>query len=663
MLILFNLVTGVKGQDWIYFAGHISDEDTEMPVPMHPVFISAYDTLILAITSTNENGDYFDSVYYNPPGDGYAITVSTPDCQGIMQDKIFQQPDSLNVADFEICVEYDSCQAYFIYEPDFETPYLIYFSDFSYGNYNLWSWDFGDGNTSTLQDPSHQYNELGEYEVCLTISDSTGNCTSTWCERIFIFDEDCVADFDWYEAVNEPLKIIFEDLSIGNIDQLFWDFGDDQVSYEQSPEHTYAEGGQYLVTLIVTDSLGFCFDSIEKWVIVTGQPECEASFFATFDTLNNTPYVYHFTNTSLGNYTNWIWDFGDGSFSEELNPVHTYEEGGAYQVCLDIFSGDSLFCNDFYCEMISTPEYFNFGGHAFLGDYPLNVEEDDSSNIAIASLYRRIANKWELMDTREFWKFGYYWFVDKPEGEYLVRTDLLPVSEAYEQYSPAYTPDVRFWENAESFMLENGESFAVDIHLSEMANPQSGIGSISGWIIPGSSCFLEINVSNELVYLLNADNQITAYTYTDEEGFFDFATLAFGFYQLSAEVTGKLSNRVDVILDAENTDQSGIELEVHCDAFVAVEEIELGADPFVKNIYPQPASTYLTVELSMTDEKNLDYTLFNVNGTIVLSASELKPGGNNQLIINIESLYTGLYLLKISTSDGRVTVTKKIIIN
>ena len=138
ILILFSLNTTGIGQEWLYFAGHISDEDTEMPVPMHPVFISAYDTLILAFTSTNENGDYFDSVYYNPPGDGYAITVSTPDCQGIMQDKIFQQPDSLNIAEFEICVEYDSCQAYFIYEPDFETPYLIYFSDFSYGKVNLY---------------------------------------------------------------------------------------------------------------------------------------------------------------------------------------------------------------------------------------------------------------------------------------------------------------------------------------------------------------------------------------------------------------------------------------------------------------------------------------------------------------------------------------------
>jgi PKD repeat protein len=643
--------------------GHISEEETEAPIPIHPVFISAYDTLVLTFTETNENGDYFDSVFYNPSGDGYVITVSTPDCQGVMQNKIFQQPDSLNVADFEICVLYDSCEAYFTYEPDFEDPFLVHFFDLSFGDYNLWYWEFGDGNNSYEQNPSHRYNASGEYDVCLTISDSTGSCMSTWCEVVFVYENDCEADFDWYVDNDNPLNVIFEDLSIGNIDQWFWDFGDDQFSEEQSPEHTYAESGEYLVYLFVTDTNGMCINSTEKWVIVDGLPECEANFIATLDTLNNTPFVYHFTNTSEGGYTNWVWDFGDGSFSEELNPVHTYEEGGSYQVCLDIFSEDSLSCNDFYCEMITTPEYYNFGGHAFLGDYPLNIEEDDSANTAIASLYRRIENKWELMDTREFWKFGYYWFVDKPEGEYLVRTDLLPESDAYAQYSPAYTPDVRFWENATSFILADDESFAVDVHLSQMADRQSGVGTISGRVIPGSTCFSEIDVSNELVYLLNASNQITDYTYTNEEGFFDFSALAYGVYQLKAEFTGKLSNKIDIILDANNTDQSGVVLEVNCDAYVGIEELNPGAGLFVKNVYPQPASQKLNIELSFIEDVYLNYTLFNVNGSAVLSVSKIKLEGNSHLTIDVESLNPGLYLLKISTTEGRLSITKKIIIN
>ena len=663
MVFLISLSNTFYGQQWVWFTGHITNEETEEPVPMHPVFISAYDSLTLAYTMTDENGYYLDSVFYNPSGDLEGLTVSTPDCQGMMLHKVFDPPDSLNIANFEICVIGDTCEAFFIYEPDFGDPTLIYFTDYSYGNYNSWFWDFGDGISSSIQDPSHQYNAPGEYEVCLTISDSTGNCMSTWCEFVFVFDDVCMADFDWYEDDNEPLKIIFEDLSSGDIDQWIWNFGDDQVSFEQSPEHIYDESGDYLVTLIVMDSIGFCVDSIVKMVIVTGHSGCQAGFTAVLDTLNNTPNVYHFTNTSVGNYTNWSWDFGDGTFSGDLNPTHIYNEGGNYQVCLEIFSEGSMYCNDFYCEVISTPAYFNFGGHAFLGDFPLNIEEDDHDNIAIASLYRRYENQWELMDTREFWKYGYYWFVDKPEGEYIVRADLLPESIEYKQYSPAYTPDVRFWENATTFILSDSSEFAVDIRLPEMVVRNNGTGSITGIVVYQEGCTGAVNLSQQLVYLLNADNQIMDYTYTDEYGEFDFDDLGYGTYLVKPELTGKMAETHNVVLNAENPSQTDITLMVSCNSYVGLEEPNSFPDLTISNIYPQPASDVLYVDIGSSTEMNMAYSLINISGTQVLSGSFRKLPGNHTLIINVNSIPTGLYLLKIINGDNSTHDTRKIIIN
>ncbi|NTV82721.1 MAG: PKD domain-containing protein, partial [Bacteroidales bacterium] len=79
------------------------------------------------------------------------------------------------------------CKASFSFEPDSLTssPFLYHFKDVSTGNINAWHWDFGDGSQSTEQNPSHQYEKTGTYEVCLTIADL--NDTSA------CFDKECLA--------------------------------------------------------------------------------------------------------------------------------------------------------------------------------------------------------------------------------------------------------------------------------------------------------------------------------------------------------------------------------------------------------------------------------------------------------------------------------------
>ena len=49
---------------------------------------------------------------------------------------------------------------------------------------HTYSWSFGDGGTSTKRNPTHKYRAFGSYWVCLTIADSTLNCTSTYCDSL-----------------------------------------------------------------------------------------------------------------------------------------------------------------------------------------------------------------------------------------------------------------------------------------------------------------------------------------------------------------------------------------------------------------------------------------------------------------------------------------------
>lgn len=652
-----------SGQSWIYFTGSITEEESGIPIPDHPVFISTTDSIPLSFTSTNLDGFYLDSVLVDSSGFGAGIVVSTIDCNDFLLTKIFPNPDGINVADFEICSFSNDCEAAFAYEKDFTEPTLFHFTDFSFGNITNWHWDFGDGTVSTLQNPSHQFNSAGTFEVCLIVIDSANECQSITCEIVFVTDSICTSDFFWYQLEEPPLTIAFEDLSFGEIDNWQWDFGDGtEGSNEQSPIHTYSEAGYYLVSLTVSDSSQQCFSYSEQWLFVEELIACEASFVATLDTLNNTPYVYHFNNTSIGNYSEWYWDFGDGEVSQELNPTHTYSEGGTHEVCLFVFGSDSLNCFDTYCYSIVTPNYYNFGGHAFLGNYPLNIEENDSSNIAIASLYRRIDNKWEFMDAREFWKFGYYWFVDKPEGDYLVRTDLLPQSDAYGQYSPAYMPDVRFWENATTFTLSNNEEFSVDISLAEMAALQSGIGSVSGFVKPANGCLAEEDLVNNLVYLLNSENEIIAYTYTDQSGNFSFESLGFDTYLVSAEVTGKSSSTYSLTLAPENPSVTDVILEVGCESFVGTRENQLPSGFKISNVYPQPATSGLTVDLKGTINNEVNYVLHNIYGINVLSGKASGSKGFLKFDLNVSDLSAGIYLLQINEPYRSESVTKKIIV-
>ena len=79
---------------------------------------------------------------------------------------------------------------------------------------------------------------------------------------------------------------------------------------------------------------------------------CEAGFYFQTDSLE--PYICHFYDASTGNITGRIWEFGDGSTSSEINPVHVFNSQGPYNVCLTI-TADSLgiFCTDTYCEEIT----------------------------------------------------------------------------------------------------------------------------------------------------------------------------------------------------------------------------------------------------------------------------------------------------------------------
>jgi PKD repeat protein len=125
-----------------------------------------------------------------------------------------------------------------------------------------------------------------------------------------------------------PLELHFTDQS-SHAGSYTWHFGDECISEEQNPTHTYTAAGTYTVCLTVTNECGSDTRSLD---ITVYEPPS-----AGFD-LDDGPYCLNqtirFTNTSSTNTTSLRWDFGDGGTSTETNPTHSYVDAGFYTITL-----------------------------------------------------------------------------------------------------------------------------------------------------------------------------------------------------------------------------------------------------------------------------------------------------------------------------------------
>ncbi|HPR28621.1 MAG TPA: PKD domain-containing protein [Chitinophagales bacterium] len=129
----------------------------------------------------------------------------------------------------------------------------VSFTDLTLNEPTYWSWNFGDGSTSTEQNPVHSYAFNGAYNVCLTTSNALGS--DTYCATVSIGNAigAPVADFTYTIT---GLAVELTDISSNAPDTWSWNFGDGTTSADQDPSHTYAAAGTYNICLTVTNAVG-----------------------------------------------------------------------------------------------------------------------------------------------------------------------------------------------------------------------------------------------------------------------------------------------------------------------------------------------------------------------------------------------------------------------
>lgn len=143
-------------------------------------------------------------------------------------------------------------------------PLAVNFTDTSTGVPANWSWDFGDGTGSSVQNPSHTYQYPGLYSVTLTVTNGDGSNSYTAYSCIAVAGTSSVITAGLHASINVvsnsnvsfPIAVQFQDASAGSPTSWSWTFGDGATSTNQNPTHTYNATGTYLVTLQVMNGTG-----------------------------------------------------------------------------------------------------------------------------------------------------------------------------------------------------------------------------------------------------------------------------------------------------------------------------------------------------------------------------------------------------------------------
>lgn len=209
-------------------------------------------------------------------------------------------------------------------------------ADDSDGTVATYLWDFGDGGTSTLANPTHTFPAVATYSVSLTLTDNDGGITVITNPVTTLANQAPVADFT---ALVNKQDVTFDSSGStdadGTVVSYLWDFGDGSpTSTQANPSHHFPAVATYDVTLTVTDDNGTT-GPVTKQVTTVANASPTAAFTSTVDKLE-VSFDAGGSDDSDGAVASYSWDFGDGGSGTGVSPVHNYTAAGDYEVTLTV---------------------------------------------------------------------------------------------------------------------------------------------------------------------------------------------------------------------------------------------------------------------------------------------------------------------------------------
>ncbi|MGB1204798.1 MAG: PKD domain-containing protein [Chitinophagales bacterium] len=549
-------------------------------------------------------------------------------------------------------------------------------------------WDFDDGTTSTEASPVHEY-DMGFYTPCLTATNSLG-CVSTYCDSLVIGDviDECSADFWSFPSDSlgpiggNTLSWDFMDNSNADVIEWYWTFGTpNYFSYEQNPSFTFWETGYFEVCLTITTS-NLCMATTCEMIFIedgNGDPcwgNVPEAYFEASVSGTEVNFNTFGINDSINMPVMYLWDFGNGSVSTEASPTYTYDGIGNYNVCLTVTN--EIGCAATYCSNVNitndTPT-FSLCGNVFI-DTDIESEFDVTVYLiaydATTNVYETVAETVAYGTTfAADSSFAWFCFDDLSEGsQYVVKSVVNPTNLLFDGFVPTYYGDVIFWNDATLVtiteneyidinmvsLLDDGEGLATNDDIGNLGMAASNEGLISGYVMNGATEAM----SNIQVMLLTLDNEPLAYTYTNEDGYYEFNTINNGEYLVYVEMIGVFCIPSDVSVTAEDNElQVNFELEGNQ---VSTNSVGIFANnltlSLALDIYPNPVQNQAVIALEVKKNSNAKMSIINMLGQTILEENINLQQGKNTLNLNVSNLKNAAYFLQIQDSEGQIYMTK-----
>ena len=660
ILMMFFSVFGLMAQNnRLILAGSITDSASGSPVPNYPVHIDIdsasggfyYHNVVF----TMQSGFYIDTVFFPGAVPTGVVMVSVWDCMLHMHyvNLNFGPGNQNFTTDFQICVgpPPPPCNADFYptVPPPPPNPLAVQFVNTSTGSNGPWNWIFGDGGTSSLFAPLHIYTAAGTYQVTLNMGDSASGCFGTRTHPVIVGDSiggGCHAEFTWYPDSMMLRTIHFINQSVGSGATWYWSFGDSTFSTDQNPTHTYANDGIFNVCLTVTTTNPQCTDT-RCHELVAGPPPppgCQSWFYHMPDWLH----ISFQGNMPMNAPATYAWTFGDGATGTGKNVDHTYAAPGMYSVSLTTVRQDSLNCTFTSTQQIFVADSLDIHqvyGQVFAGSLPMTfglamIFSDDTVQGGLP--YFAISP----LDSA-----GIYMFPYVPNGEYVIWA--VPFDSAG-AYLPTFYQQALYWELATKIQLGQ-PSNPYNIHLLHAGgNMLPGPGGINGHV---NTTGLKITTVGEISMLISDEQgNVIGFRRVNPSGGFNFNDMAYGTYYLKPELANVASDQVKVVLSATNP-TAIVTMTFNGSSITGVSELS-SVESYTA--YPVPVNDELSLNIKLVTNENVIVGMYNFTGQAVLSQNFSLTKGENVVKLDMSSLSSGIYILRITSPDG-IKIVQKIV--
>jgi len=426
----------------------------------------------------------------------------------------------------------------------------------------------------------------------------------------------CTADFTYeFDAFN-PASIVFTNTSIGANLTYQWNMGEGTTINMQSLRFNFTQNKSYEVCLFAQSSTDTsCQSQICKTITIKNYNKCKSMYYFERDSL--LPKTIQFFQNSQGDSLNYLWAFGDGTFSIDSNPAKSYSQNGNYTVCLTTqrpsTNGSSIFCSS-----IAIGTFTNTCRADMLINEASNQKGYTFRSPLVSPPYQRCSFDWDLGDGNSFKTnhIGRLNYQYQDAGSYLV---CLQVTDTIDR----------------AFNKKNCQ--ILNVSPLTAANKCTAKFSYLKLSSPLSNLFSAYSnyATNEANYYWTFGDGDTSnlknpsHTYKEN-----------GIYTICLNV--KALN--------DTCSQSYCETHSFVDPNVGIQNI-LPDGTF--KVYPNPISDKLNVkQLLAVELGDIELFLTDQSGRVIFNQRVIRKPQAEELTINLHDLCSGMYFLQIRSNKG-----------